>query len=323
MDKLELRADIIELLKKNAYDSKLCIYDYILTDNAEDEISNKVIVSLKALIARIDLTREKIKNDDEMFAKTLEDFINDIGYYDYLKDMDDGDDRLENVRSLFDDIRHYLKNNPESTFDEYLQNVALVSAQDDIKDGEYVKLMTVHTAKGLEFPIVFIVRFDEGVFPNARALNESGFKALEEERRLAYVALTRAKERLYLTYSNGYSYVNQENLSESRFIKESGNHIEHQVYSFSPKPQKARTYHFDDTVGDDKVEFNDYPVRQDFSQETNDVTSWAVGDICIHQNYGKGVVLKVEDDTIIVVNFEEHGQKTIMGNHPKVSKGNK
>lgn len=300
------------------------MFDYILSKDAEVECSTKVVTSLRALIERIEITKDKIKNDDEMFAKTLEDFVNDIGYYDYLRDLDDADDRLENVRSLFDDIRHYLKSNPESTFDEYLQNVSLVSAQDDIKDGDYVKLMTVHTAKGLEFPIVFVVRFDEGVFPNARAVAEDGFKALEEERRLAYVALTRAKERLYLTYSNGYSYVNQDNLSESRFIKESGNHIEQpHSYTFTPKRNPNRTYKFDDIRNNDQVIFDDKPVKQNFSQETNNVTSWAVGDIAIHQVYGKGVVLKVEDDTIILVDFEEHGQKTIMGNHPKVSKGNK
>lgn len=314
----------IETLKRGARENNMSIYDYVISDVALNENAPKVINSLKALVMSIELTRKDIKENEEIFSKTLEDFISQIGYYDYLKDLDDGEDRIDNVKSLFDDIRHYLKSNPESSFDEYLQNVALVSAQDEIEDCEKVKLMTVHTAKGLEFPIVFIVRFNQNVFPNGRAMADDGYKALEEERRLAYVALTRAKERLFLTYTEGYSYVNQENLSESQFIKESGNRVAYERKSvYTPRASSNRGYKFDDVRNYDPYKFDDEPVKQDFSQETNDVSQWEVGDIVMHQKLGKGVVLKVEDDSIIVVNFEEHGQKTIMGNHPMVSKGNK
>jgi len=318
----------IEILKATARQGGMCIYDYVRSEDGEKYNSPKVINALKTLETRIDLVRENIKKDDEMFSKILEDFVTDIGYYDYLRDMDDGDERIDNVKSLFEDIRHYLKSNPESSFDEYLQNVALVSAQDDIKDGDHIKLMTVHTAKGLEFPVVFVARFNEDVFPNARAVSDSGFKGLEEERRLAYVALTRAKEKLYLTYCEGYSYVNKNNLSESRFIKESGNHIETLKSTYISKPASPyggsnRPYRFNDIPFGNNTTFNDEPVRQDFSQEVNDVTSWSVGDVVIHKKLGKGVVVKVEEDSIIQVDFDDHGRKTILGNHPSVSKGNK
>ena len=312
----------IELIKRLAREKNLSIHDFILDDSFKDYFSKKISDSLRALVARINITKEKIDEEDEMFAKTLEDFITDIGYYTYLMEMDDGDERVENVKSLFEDIRHYLKANPESTFDEYLQNVALVSAQDDIKDGEHVKLMTVHTAKGLEFPIVFIVRLNQGVFPNNRALQEEGFKALEEERRLAYVAMTRAKERLYLSYAEGFSYVSGGQLSESQFVKESGNKIFYQESPYKRQNNSSNRYRFSD-IPAKGLTFDDEPVRQDFSQVTNDVTLWNVGDIVIHKKLGKGVVTKVEDGFIIVVDFEEHGKKTIMGNHPMVSKGGK
>lgn len=313
----------IELIKTSARNKGLSIYEFINSDDAYTLCNKKHIDNLRALTTRIDITREKVLENDEMFAKTLEDFITDIGYYTYLLDMDDGEERSENVRSLFEDIRHYLKSNPESTFDEYLQNVALVSAQDDIKNGDHVKLMTVHTAKGLEFPVVFIVRFNEGVFPNNRALLEDGFKAMEEERRLAYVAITRAKERLYLTYAEGFSYVSGGQLSESRFIKESGNKVYYQERNtYQSKQPSSSKYRFSD-IPKEGLKFHDEPIRQDFSQATNDVTGWSVGDIVIHKKLGKGIVVAVDDDDIIDVEFEEHGKKTIMGNHPLVSKGSK
>lgn len=312
----------IQTIKDGARNHNLSIYEYLLTDDALEECQRKAVNALKNLIARIEITKDRISEDDEMFAKTLEDFIKDIGYYEYLLNDDDGDDRIDNVKSLFEDIRHYLVSNPEATFDEYLQNVALVSAQDDMKEGDKITMMTVHTAKGLEFPVVFIVRLNQGVFPNNRALFEDGFKAMEEERRLAYVAMTRAKERLYLTIASGYSYVTKSDLGESQFLKESGNQIQTSVYRTGSNGYSGK-YKYREAMEERGVTFDDEPIRQDFSQVVNDVSYWEVGDIVIHKKLGRGVVIAVEDDSIIKVDFEEHGVKTILGNHPMVSKGNK
>ena len=184
--------------------------------------------------------------------------------------------------------------------------------------------MTVHTAKGLEYPVVFVVRFNNGVFPHIRSALESGYKGIEEERRLAYVAMTRAKERLYLTLASDFSYVLGGALTPSQFIKESGNEvISTGNYSpfYSSKPVKTpKSFTFDDGPNLDFTK-DQGPIRQDFSQATNDVDDWKVGDIVIHKNLGKGVVVELEGDGIIKVNFENHGTKSIMGNHPYVSKG--
>ena len=230
---------------------------------------------------------------------------------------------MENVRALFEDIRHYLKSNPESTFDEYLQNIALLSAQDEVVDGDFVTLMTVHTAKGLEYPVVFVVRFNQGVFPNMRAMNEGGYLAIEEERRLAYVAMTRAKQKLYLTLSNDYSYVIQSNLGPSQFLKESGNEVlvtrDNNIFRSNKQKEKPKQYFFDD--GDHLSFESDQPIKQDFDDVTKDVADWHVGDIVIHKKLGRGVVIALEGDDIIRVNFDEHGEKSILGTHPSVSKG--
>lgn len=317
----------IQIIKDEARYHNECLYDYVFEDCALEDCPAKAIHSLRSMITRINIARDKIKEDTEMFSKILEELIQDIGYYTYLQDDDSGEDRIENVKSLFEDIRHYLQQNPEATFDDYLQNVALASAQDEMKEGDKITLMTAHTAKGLEFPIVFIVRFNQGVFPNNRALFEDGFKAMEEERRLAYVAMTRAKQRLYITLSNGYSYVTKSELSESQFLKESGNPIRTEsVYSFNGgqrKPSYQSKYGFEDAKRSSGITFDDEPIRQDFSQVVNDVPYWEVGDIVIHKKLGRGVVTAVEEDNILEVDFEEQGKKTILGNHPMVSKGKK
>lgn len=312
-------------IKQEASNANKSLYEYIRdVDPKDSDVSTKIINSLKAMVTCIEIAREDIEKNEEVFSKILEDMIWSIGYQEYLQKEEDGDERIENVRALFEDIRHYLKSNPESTFDEYLQNVALISSQDELVDGDFVTLMTVHTAKGLEYPVVFVVRFNQGVFPNMRAMNEGGYLAIEEERRLAYVAMTRAKQKLYLTLAADYSYVIQGSLVPSQFLKESGNEVlvtrENNIFrSNKPIQERPKVYHFDD--GEHLSFENEAPVKQDFDDDTNDVTQWSVGDIVIHKKLGRGVVIALEGDDIIKVNFEEHGEKSILGTHPSVSKG--
>ena len=193
-------------------------------------------------------------------------------------------------------------------------------------NGEYVTLMTAHTAKGLEFPVVFVVRFNEGVFPSQRAVLESGYTALEEERRLAYVAITRAMKKLYLTYSSDFSYVIGSSLIPSKFLAESGNSPKENKQNngffggsyIQPRPIN-KPFSFND--GPNQSFQSDEPKKQDFSQDVNDVDNWAVGDIVIHRKFGKGVVTCLEGDGIITVVFDEHGEKSMMGSSPALSKG--
>lgn len=311
----------IDNIKFGANSLNLSIYEYIKQlDEKASGLSHKAITSLKSLILVIDKVREDISNDSETFSKILENFIIQIGYYDYLAKEEDGDERLENVKALFADLRHYLYEHPESTFDEYLQNIALISAQDEMSDGERITLMTAHTAKGLEFPVVFIVRLNSSVFPHNRALTEGGFEALEEERRLCYVAMTRAKERLYLSCTFDYSYVTRESLTPSQFFKEAGFQVRtnpRESYFFDDKPKKE--YHFDD-IYTSTFETKPKP-KPVVSNIDNGIYDWAVGDIVIHDKFGRGEVIELEGDNIIRVRFEQAGCKSILGNHKAVKKG--
>ena len=312
-------------IKMEAAQSGKSIYEYIRDVEKENtDLTPKVLNSLKTMIMNIDVARSDIAKNEEVFSKILEDLIFSLGYYDYIREEEDGDERVEHVRALFEDIRHYMKNNPESTFDEYLQNISLLSAQDEMVEGDYVTLMTVHVAKGLEYPVVFVVRFNNGVFPHVRSVSEGGYKALEEERRLAYVAMTRAKERLYLTLASDYSYVLGGNLLPSQFLKESGNEILETRVEYNPyrssNPNRPSSYSFGD--GPNRGFERDEPINQTFNQTLdNQGSQWKVGDIVIHKKLGKGVVIELEGDGIIKVDFEENGVKSILGNHPSVSKG--
>ena len=131
-------------------------------------------------------------------------------------------ERLENIEELISSIRFYesTNNDNEITLDTYLQDVSLFTNADYKNDGKTVKLMTIHQAKGLEFPNVFVIGLSEGVFPSHRSMRERKRAALEEERRLMYVAITRAENRLFLTESEGYNFKTDTDKFPSRFLTE-------------------------------------------------------------------------------------------------------
>ncbi len=136
-------------------------------------------------------------------SQVAEAILDRSGYLEELKESEDPQDesRIENLSQLVEVAREFESSNPGGTLVEFLEQVSLVADADQIPEGEdhggLVTLMTLHTAKGLEFPVVFLTGMEEGVFPHQRSLGDE--KALEEERRLAYVGITRARERLYLT----------------------------------------------------------------------------------------------------------------------------
>lgn len=130
--------------------------------------------------------------------------------------------RLENINELVNSVREFVKNNPDSGLSDYLQTVSLYSDTDDMNDDNAVTIATVHSAKGLEFPVVFVVALEDGVFPSLRQ-NENGAAHMEEERRLMYVAVTRAMRRLFLTYAKSrYLYGETKYGIPSRFLCEAG-----------------------------------------------------------------------------------------------------
>ena len=155
-------------------------------------------------------------------SELFDEVIKKAGYFSYLNSSyDDAESRIENVEELKNSIIELENVVDNLTLREYLENVSLVSATDDLdSEREYVKLMTIHNAKGLEFPVVFLVGMEDEIFPNTTKVmidNES----LEEERRICYVAITRAEEKLYISHAAmRYMYGQMDYRTRSRFVDE-------------------------------------------------------------------------------------------------------
>lgn len=291
----------LEKIKMCALNTGLSCYEVISLYGNDLGFSPKVKKELKVFISAI----EKAKHSNKSLPEVFEILLKDLGYIEMLKN-DQDDNRIMNLQELQNSLAEYVKNNPEiATFENYLQDIALYTSTDDINDEEYVSLMTIHMAKGLEFNYVFVVGMSEDIFPSFRSLTEDGDDGLEEERRLAYVAFTRAKKVLYLTDSQGYSYISKSPKITSRFIDEIGtDKVEH-----SGNPSKFKTKNFIKMT----------PSLQDMIGD-NHVEEWKNGDFVHHDIFGQGIVLRVEGKMIDVAFAAPHGIKTLMSNHKAVKK---
>ncbi len=234
----------------------------------------------------------------------LQDVLNKTGYRAMLeKDMET--ERLENVKALIDDIKEYQENYPESTLADYLQMISLYLDKASEKIMDSVNLLTIHSAKGLEFDTVFVVGVSEGIFPSERSLVE-GQKGLEEERRLAYVAYTRAKKNLYLTESSSFSYVTQSMKTQSRFIRE----IDPQYVEDLNETARAQA----------AVQIFDSSIRDRVTAQPPNRVSYRAGDKVEHTVYGEGVVLDCKDNIVSIAFPHPIGIKKIFAGHASLSK---
>ncbi len=229
--------------------------------------------------------------------------------------------RIENLKEFLSVGMKYEKEAEASSLTDFLDNVALVSDIDDYdEDIDCVTLMTIHTAKGLEFPAVFVAGFEEGVFPSYRAVFESA--EIEEERRLCYVALTRAKKLLYLTHAQTRTLMGATtrnrvsrfmlDIPESLYVSEGTERITHS-FDTTPFPRKQ-------------------PVSRSFGTTITAAAAptkasancdLSVGDRVRHRKFGEGTVLSVAplgNDTKLEINFLTVGKKTLMATYAALEK---
>lgn len=210
----------VEKIRNYAEETGLSIYDSLKEADQIPGLSAGVTEKLREFS---NIMEELIELSMELSVSELfDELIKKIGYFSYLNSSyDDAESRTENIEELKNSIIE-LENIVENlTLREYLENVSLVSATDDLdSEREYVKLMTIHNAKGLEFPVVFLAGMEDETFPNTtKVMLEPS--ALEEERRICYVAITRAEEKLYITHAAmRYMYGNMDYRTKSRFIDE-------------------------------------------------------------------------------------------------------
>ena len=256
-------------------------------------------------VRMVEKWREDMKNGD--LELLLQEVLDDSGYRTMLE-KDGETERLENIKSLLDDIKQYSQDYPDSTLDEYLQMIALYTDRASEETGDAVNLCTIHSAKGLEFDVVFVIGLSEGIFPSERTMAE-GQKGLEEERRLAYVAYTRAKKLLYLTESNSFSYVIQSAKLPSRFIKEIDQDF---IDNVDERKDSFRSSVFDEDI-----------VIHDQKKEKPKDSIYRNGDSVIHKIYGEGVVIGNDGGVLQIAFAHPYGIKKILAGHPSIRKKGK
>lgn len=282
-------AKTIETLTQQATDKNI----YEVMKHPQD-VSKAVSQKCKQFVDLIEEIRSH-RND-----YSLEDYFQYVletsGYLQMLSDENE-EDRIENLKELKQDIAQSVQENPNLTLEEYLQDVALFTDKSQEEKMNSVSLMTVHAAKGLEFENVFIVNFNEGVFPSSRAIDEGGNKSLEEERRLCYVAMTRAKKYLCISWNRGYSYLLESYKTPSRFVKE----IPSQYIEQEQAEQKPIT-----------VQANKPMPKQK--------TRYRKGDLVEHAVYGQGVIIKLDGNIATIAFKQTFGTKKLNALHPSLKK---
>ena len=265
-------------------------------------------------------------------SQLLELVLNKTGYYISLnEDKDTAQDRKENLNELKANLMRYEEESEDPTLNGFLEEIALMTDIDNYNaDVDAVVMMTMHSAKGLEFPEVFIIGMEDGVFPGSQSIYNP--EDMEEERRLAYVGITRAKEKLYLTNTRTrLIFGSTSHNPQSRFINEIPSELTEKtgVTSYSSFKRSAETEPYKD-FGDDFT--SGRPIKRGFSGQSSfakpaaavskSSSSFKVGDTVKHKVFGTGVVLSsqaVGNDTLLEIAFDKSGTKKLMANYAKLT----
>ncbi|UOQ43796.1 UvrD-helicase domain-containing protein [Halobacillus salinarum] len=218
----------MKFLRETAERDGLSLYETLKKYAEHPHLRN---TGAKDFIQSIETLKER--SEEGSISELLQEALQRTGYEAYIRE--DGDqDRLDHLSELLHSIVLYEQSlGEELSLEEYLQMISLYTDDDRDHQQESVKMMTIHTAKGLEFPYVFVVGMTENILPNVRALRQRKERALEEERRLAYVAVTRAEKELYLTESEGFQHGGLKKYP-SRFIFEVDENLYNQVGDIDP-----------------------------------------------------------------------------------------
>lgn len=309
----------IEALERAAAEMEGSIFGVAIDLDKNGVLSGRAAASVKSFV---DLIMRLIALKDTMgivdFVHTV---LEETGYRSELEREGTMDalSRLENIKEFISAATEFEEANEGADLVDFLENIALVSDVDQVgEDESAVVLMTLHSAKGLEFPVVFMAGLEEGLFPLSRTVDNPD--ELEEERRLCYVGLTRAKQRLYLSYARNRTLYGSSMLSmPSRFISEIPEELVEPVdggYTFARGDLGLKM-----GASIDMFAGFDLPVKA--AKEKVDSSSggpssrFALGDKVLHQRFGVGTIVAMDgegDDLRIQIAFEQGGIKKFMAN---------
>ena len=331
-DMLRLKR-IINEPKRGIGDATVTLLEQISSDLGESPIEVMKNASELAPIAK---RAKQLSSLADMFIQleefsrtsTLEELLDELldvsGYASYLElQGDEGVGRLENIAELKSTMAQYEEEEQEPSLSGFLEQISLFTDIDNLDQSQdYVALMTMHAAKGLEFPTVFVTGMEENIFPSSRSIETDD---IEEERRLAYVALTRAKKQLILTRAcERMLYGHTDRNRKSRFLKELPEEcIDKQ------EQEGISTYGLGSSAGElNSVRSMSLKQQLDIkrSERTNSQPSGEVfraGDRIKHKIFGEGTVLNASpmgNDTLLEIAFDSRGTKKIMANYAKIIK---
>ncbi|MBQ3003876.1 MAG: UvrD-helicase domain-containing protein [Clostridia bacterium] len=258
--------------------------------------------------------------EEHTLSETVEYIVTASGYMRFLAEEAEADgdiehEREQNVRELLSTVRQFEDSAENPTLSAFLEEMALVSDVDSLEEGQdAVTLMTVHSAKGLEFPVVFLIGFEDGLFPSLQAIMEGG---IEEERRLAYVAITRAKRMLYLFHTESRMlYGRTEYRSPSRFLAEIPD--EHTQKSYEVRRTAAP-----DPYTKKQTEEIRFGRPRETARPAGGQTVFTAGDRVKHAFFGPGEILAAQEmggDMLYEIRFDSGSIKRIMGSFAKLQK---
>lgn len=306
----------IALIDDISRDLKISPYE-VMRDCEQYAPLSKKVTALKTAAAMFGELIEMV--DEVPLDELLDAVLTKTGYLNYLKNQENGESKVENVEELRTSIIRYMEQSDEPTLSGFLEETALFTDADDAETDDKVALMTIHSAKGLEFDNVFLVGMEDGIFPGTRSLDSE--EDMEEERRLAYVAITRAKQRLFIT-SAGRRMIfgqTQRNVT-SRFVREMGR--ERII-------KKDNYTKFKDEHDNGVTEVQSLSLQQQIARAKRQSTvkasavTYEAGERVKHMLFGEGTIisaLPTANDYMLEIAFEKVGTKKIMANFAKLTK---
>ena len=273
----------------------------------------------------------ELNNDEEVtLGELYDELVERIDYLNFLKtdDPESAEDRAANVQELASNLRRFEEENPEGTLSDFLEEVSLITDIDNYdNNADSVVLMTVHSAKGLEFPVVFLPGMEENIFPGMASVYVPS--EVEEERRLAYVAITRAKEELYIFHAKSRMIFGMTNRNRvSRFVEEIPETLVEHTRSrdYSARPVSMPSF------GGAKP-FGEAPKTKSVAEaggftpkprvKPAPAGTYRVGDTVLHKAFGTGLIVSatpMANDTLLEVAFDKVGTKKLFANFARLTK---
>lgn len=321
----------LDKISKISMETGLSMYD--ITKRAAEFGLNKLYTQSYEFVQMIEEYRQR-KNELSL-SRIFEGILRDSGYIKLLEEKSDTDDtaknRIENLEEFYNVIVEFEKEEAENTLAAFLENLALATDRDTNSEDEdtdnVVTLMTLHASKGLEFPTVFLIGVEDGIFPSMKSLNSK--EELEEERRLCYVGITRAREKLHITCSGKRTVYGKSTPSlVSRFIKEIPEelaNIELETYQDRVNKTKQTTWSFNDETNSTKST-NSYFISADkflenIKTKQTQTNTYIVGQRVLHKKFGEGSIQNIipeGNDRILEILFDKVGFKRLMESSVKL-----